>query len=51
VFVLDKDKKIIAKGLSLYQIEEMLDHYQNKKDAPKILEPDKDEEEHAKETH
>ena len=51
VFVLDKDKKIIAKGLSLYQIEEMLDHFQNKKDAPKILEPDKDEEEHAKETH
>jgi thiol-disulfide isomerase/thioredoxin len=51
VFVLDKDKKIIAKGLSLYQIEEMLDFLQNKKDSPKILEPDKEEEEHAKETH
>ena len=51
VFVLDKDKKIIAKGLSLYQIEEMLDFLQNKKDSTKILEPDKEEEEHAKETH
>ena len=37
--------------MNLIQIEDFVDHFQNKKDAPKILEPDKDEEEHAKETH
>jgi thiol-disulfide isomerase/thioredoxin len=49
IFVLDKDKKIIAKGLSISQLEDMLDHYQNKKDAPKLFPPDPEEEEHAKE--
>ncbi len=51
IFVLDKDKKIIAKGLSISQLEDMLDHYQGKKDAPKLFPPDPEEEEHAKETH
>ena len=49
--MLDKDKKIIAKGLSISQLEDMLDHYQGKKDAPKLFPPDPEEEEHAKETH
>ena len=40
VFVLDKDKKIIAKSLSMSQIEDLLDNLQNKKDAPKIMEQD-----------
>jgi thiol-disulfide isomerase/thioredoxin len=40
VFVLDKDKKIIAKSLSMSQIEDLLDNLQNKKDAPKIIEAD-----------
>ena len=51
IFVLDKDKKIIAKGLSISQLEDMLDHYQGKKDAPKLFPPDPEEEEHAKESH
>lgn len=40
VFVLDKDKKIIAKSLSMSQIEDLLDNLQNKKDSPKIIEAD-----------
>jgi hypothetical protein len=40
VFILDKDKKIIAKSLSMSQIEDLLDNLQNKKDAPKIMEQD-----------
>jgi len=51
IFVLDKDKKIIAKGLSISQLEDMLDHYQGKKDATKLFPPDPEEEEHAKESH
>jgi thiol-disulfide isomerase/thioredoxin len=51
IFVLDKDKKIIAKSLSISQLEDMLDHLQDKKDAPKLFPPDPEEEEHAKETH
>ncbi len=51
IFVLDKDKKIIAKGLSISQLEDMLDHYQGKKDAPKLFPPDPEEDEHVKETH
>ncbi len=40
VFVLDKDKKIIAKSLSMQQIEDLIDNLQNKKDSPKIMEKD-----------
>jgi len=40
VFILDKDKKIIAKSLSMSQIEDLLDNLQNKKDSPKIMEQD-----------
>ncbi len=45
VFVLDKDKKIIAKQLSISQLEDLLDHLQNKKDAPKLFPPDPEEDE------
>lgn len=37
VFVLDKDKKILAKQLSIAQLEDYLDHLQGKSDAPKIF--------------
>lgn len=40
VYILDKDKNIIAKSLSMSQIEDLLDNLQNKKDAPKIMEQD-----------
>ena len=40
VFILDKDKKIIAKSLSMSQIEDLLDNLQNKKNAAKIMEQD-----------
>jgi len=46
VYILDKDKKIIAKRVSISQIEDMLDHLQNKKDEPKLFPPDKEEDEH-----
>ena len=37
VFVLDKDKKIVAKSLSIPQLEELLDLLQEVPDAPKIF--------------
>ena len=40
VFILDKDKNIIAKSLSMSQIEDLLDNLQGHKDAPKIMEKD-----------
>jgi peroxiredoxin len=43
VFVLDKDKKIIAKNLSLAQIEEFLDRLQGVPDAPKMFPVEKEE--------
>lgn len=43
VFILDKDKKIIAKNLSLGQIEEFLDFKQGKADAPKMFPVEKEE--------
>lgn len=46
IFVLDKDKKIIAKQLSISQLEDFLDRMQNIKDAPKLFPPDPEEEEH-----
>ena len=48
IFVLDKDKKLIAKSLSISQLEDMLDHLQDKKDLPKLFPPDPEEDEHAK---
>jgi thiol-disulfide isomerase/thioredoxin len=44
VFVLDKDKKIIAKQLSISQLEDFMDRIQNV-NAAKIIEPDKEEDE------
>ncbi len=43
VFVLDKDKKIIAKQLSISQLEDFLDKLQNKTDAVKLFPPDAEE--------
>lgn len=37
VFILDKDKKTIAKGLTISQLEEMLDRLQGKSDLEKIF--------------
>ena len=48
VFVLDKDKKIIAKQLSISQLEDLIDRLKNKKDLQKIFLPDPEEEEHMK---
>jgi thiol-disulfide isomerase/thioredoxin len=48
VFVLDKDKKIIAKSLSVSQLEEMLDRLQGKADLPKLFPPDPEEDEQMK---
>jgi thiol-disulfide isomerase/thioredoxin len=45
VFVLDKDKKIIAKSISLSQLEDFLDLMQDMKDAPKLFPPDPEEDE------
>ncbi len=42
VFVLDKDKKIIAKSLSISQLEDMLDRLQGHADAPKLFPPNKE---------
>ena len=46
VFVLDKDKKIIAKNLSVSQLEDLLDKLQNMNDATKLFPPDPEEDEH-----
>tara|TARA_R110000737_G_scaffold350964_1_gene391676 strand:- start:41053 stop:42705 length:1653 start_codon:yes stop_codon:yes gene_type:complete len=48
VFVLDKDKKIIGKQLTISQVEDMIDRLQNVKDAPKLYPPDPEEDEHMK---
>lgn len=45
VFVLDKDKKIIAKQISISQLEDLMDKLQNKSDLPKIFPPDEEEDE------
>jgi len=45
VFVLDKDKKIIAKSLTISQLEDMLDKMQGKASLPKIFPPDEDDKE------
>ncbi len=46
VFVLDKDKKIIAKNLSVSQLEDLLDKLQDQAAAPKLFPPDPEEDEH-----
>lgn len=46
IFVLDKDKKIVSKGLTVSQLEDFLDHMQNMKNATKIIPEDKTEEAH-----
>jgi peroxiredoxin len=43
VFILDKDKKIIAKNLSISQIEDILDRLQGVPDAPKLFPSEKEE--------
>ena len=45
VFVLDKDKKIIAKSLTISQLEDMIDRLQGKSDLPKLFPPDENVEE------
>lgn len=45
VFVLNKDKEIIAKQLSISQLEDLMDRLQNKTDLPKIFPPDPEEDE------
>ena len=40
VFVLDKDKKIIAKSLTISQLEDMLDRLQGVKNAEKLFPPE-----------
>ena len=44
VFVLDKDNKIIAKKLSVSQLEDFIDRLQKKTDVEKIFPPEKDPE-------
>ena len=45
-YLLDKDKKIIAKQLTISQLEDFIDRMQNIKDAEKIFPPDPEEEAH-----
>lgn len=46
IIVLDKDKKIIAKQLTISQLEDLMDRLQNIKDAPILFPPDPEEEAH-----
>jgi thiol-disulfide isomerase/thioredoxin len=46
MFVLDKDKKIVAKQLTISQLEDFLDRMQGVKDAEKLFPPDPEEEAH-----
>ena len=48
VFVLDKDNRIIAKQLTIYQLEDFMDRVQNIQNPVKLFEPDKEEEENMK---
>jgi hypothetical protein len=45
VFVLDKDKKIIAKSISVSQLEDLIDRLQGHQDDPKLFPPDPEEDE------
>lgn len=51
VYILDKDKKIIAKRVSISQIEDILDRLQGKTDSPKICPPDAEEDEQMQKNH
>jgi thiol-disulfide isomerase/thioredoxin len=51
IFVLDKDKKIIAKNLSISQLEDLMDNLQGKKDLPKLFQEDKEEAEHMQQNN
>ncbi len=52
VFVLDKDKKIIGKGLTISQLEDLLDRLQGQKDAEKLFPPEtEDPEEREAQEH
>lgn len=46
IFVLDKDKKIVAKQLTISQLEDFIDRMQNVKNAEKLFPPDPEEEAH-----
>lgn len=46
IFVLDKDKKVVAKGLSISQLEDLMDKLQGVKDAPVLFPPDPEDEAH-----
>jgi len=46
IFVLDKDKKIVAKGLSISQLEDLMDRLQGVKNAPILFPPDPEDEAH-----
>lgn len=46
IIVLDKDKKIIAKQLTISQLEDLLDRMQNIKNPVKLFPPDPEEEAH-----
>lgn len=46
IFVLDKNRKIIAKQLSISQLEDFFDHTQGINNPVKIIPPDKEEDEH-----
>lgn len=48
VFLLDKDNRIIAKGLTISQLEDFLDKLQKVENAPKLFPPDPEEEETMK---
>jgi thiol-disulfide isomerase/thioredoxin len=44
VFVLDKDKKIIAKGITVSQLEDLLDRRQGFEDSEKLFPPEENKE-------
>ncbi|MBP5983295.1 MAG: hypothetical protein KA734_06210 [Fluviicola sp.] len=46
IVVLDKDKKIIAKQLTISQLEDLMDRLQNIKYAPILFPPVPEEESH-----
>lgn len=46
IIVLDKDKKIVAKQLTISQLEDLLDRLQNVKDPVKMFPPDPEDEAH-----
>ena len=49
MFILDKEKKIVAKSLYISQIEELLDRLQGVKDAPILFPREEEKKEEEKE--